>query len=98
MVGMAIHYRNHALLCMHGIKINQNLEHNLWKAVKVAKNLNLDSIPANLTLGGNGNGNVAESFGSHFNDKISCNFNRAKADRTGFYNGKCAAFDIIISI
>ena len=25
---------------------------NLWKAVKVAKNLNLDSIPPNLTLGG----------------------------------------------
>ena len=25
---------------------------NLWKAVKVAKNLNMESIPTNLTLGG----------------------------------------------
>ena len=27
---------------------------NLWKAVKVAKNLNSDSFPTNLTLGGGG--------------------------------------------
>jgi hypothetical protein len=25
---------------------------NIWKAVKIAKNLNVDSLPKNLTLGG----------------------------------------------
>ena len=48
---------------------------NLWKAVKIAKNLNLDRVPLNLTLGGIpvAPGQAAESFGGHFSDKVKEN-------------------------
>ena len=43
---------------------------NLWNAVKVAKNLNIDSIPTNLTLGGVpiAEGRAAESFGNYLTE------------------------------
>ena len=45
---------------------------NLWKAVKIAKNLNCERIPSNLTLGGIpvAAGQIAESFGVFFSDKV----------------------------
>ena len=45
---------------------------NLWKAVKVARGLNPDEIPSDLTLGGVpvATNDVAGSFARHFADKI----------------------------
>ena len=64
---------------------------NLWKAVKVAKNQNVESIPENLTLGGLPipEGCAAESFGYHFFDKIRLNVRKTKVDLNNVYNGKC---------
>ena len=64
---------------------------NLWKAVKVAKNLNSDSIPTNLTLGGVHvtECRVAESFGNYFSQKINTNVGMTVVDSDGVYNGKC---------
>jgi hypothetical protein len=64
---------------------------NLWKAVKVAKNLNLDSIPSNLTLSGVpiAEGTAAESFGKYFSSKIAANVAKARVGEIGVYNGKC---------
>ena len=64
---------------------------NLWKVVKVARDLNLDSIPANLTLGGIqvAEKDAAESFGSYFSNKIKSNAAQAMLNRNGVYNGKC---------
>ena len=45
---------------------------NLWKAVKVAQNLNVDTIPLKLTLGEGvpiPKGCAAESFGNYFSEK-----------------------------
>ena len=64
---------------------------NLWKAVKVAKNLNSESIPTNLSLGGVPvpEGQVAESFGNYLSQKISTNVDMTVVDSRGVYNGKC---------
>ena len=64
---------------------------NLWKAVKLAKNLTTNDLPSNLTLGGNpvAGCNVANSFAKHFNDKIKLNASKIKVDPNGVYNGKC---------
>ncbi len=64
---------------------------NLWKAVKVSKNLNLDSIPSNLTLSGVpiAEGTAAESFGKYFSSKIAANVAKARVGEIGVYNGKC---------
>ena len=52
---------------------------NLWKAVKVAKNVNCSSIPKNLTLGGVAinDGCVAESFAKIFHEKIKNNVQKS---------------------
>ena len=45
---------------------------NIWRAVGVAKDLNPDTIPANLTLGGASVDpqDVAGAFAKHFSDKV----------------------------
>ena len=64
---------------------------NVWKAVKIAKNLNADSIPANLTLAGIpvAAGDVANSFARYFYSKVINNVTNARIDSNGVYNGKC---------
>ena len=64
---------------------------NIWGAVRVAKDLNPDAIPDNLTLGGTAilPGNVAGSFATHFNDKIKSNVLKSKVNVGGVYNGSC---------
>ena len=64
---------------------------NLWKAVKVAKNLNSDDLPSNLTLNGIpvAEGDVADAFAKHFDEKIKMNVNKTKVDPNLVYNGKC---------
>ena len=64
---------------------------NIWRAVGVAKDLNPDNIPSNLTLGGvkvNPIG-VAGAFAEHFNEKIKLNVSKTRVDVGGVYNGKC---------
>ena len=64
---------------------------NIWRAVGVAKDLNPDTIPANLTLGGVavGPGGAAGAFAKHFYEKIRTNVSRTKVDANVVYNGKC---------
>ena len=64
---------------------------NLWKAVNVAKNLNCNSIPKNLTLGGVPivEGGVAESFAKFFHEKIKNNVLKTVINPDLVYNGKC---------
>ena len=63
---------------------------NLWKAVRIAKDLNSESIPATLNLNDVPilPGSSAECFAEHFNDKIKTNVNQWKLDPE-VYNGKC---------
>ena len=67
---------------------------NLWKAVKVAKNLNMDSIPSNLTLGGVpiAEGRSAESFGSYFSKKIATNVGKTTVDSARPFLSKTPVF------
>ena len=64
---------------------------NLWKAVRVAKDLNQDDIPGNLTLGGIvvEKSSVASSFAKHFSEKIKANVAKTTIDANGVFNGKC---------
>ena len=63
---------------------------NIWKAVKIAKNLNMESLPKNLTLGGMpiAVGDIAGSFATHFNEKVKSNVEKTKVC-PNVYNGKC---------
>ena len=63
---------------------------NLWKAVKVAKNLSKDSIPSCLSLGGLNIplGCHAQAFAGHFHSKVETNSKKVKIDEN-VYNGKC---------
>ena len=63
---------------------------NVWKAVKVAKNLNIDSLPKNLTLGGRpiAEGDIASSFAGYFSRKVTSNVESTKIN-PNVYNGKC---------
>ena len=56
---------------------------NLWKAVRIAKDLKSESIPATLTLNDVPilPGSSAECFAGHFNDKIKTNVNQTNANR-----------------
>ena len=61
---------------------------NLWRAIKVAKNLNQDTIPLNLTHGGlpievN---NRANAFATFFKEKITTHVVRARVS-PNVYNG-----------
>ena len=60
---------------------------NLWKAVKLVKSLNSESIPPNLTLGGVpvADGCAAESFGNYFSSKIKFNVSKAKVDNNQIF-------------
>ena len=62
---------------------------NLWKAVKLAKNVNLGDIPANLTLGGKpiATHDVPNAFASFFSTKITTHLNNSTVSAT-VYNGK----------
>ena len=64
---------------------------NIWRAVGIAKDLNPDTIPANMTLGGVKVDpfNVAGAFAKHFADKIKSNISTARVNANGVYNGKC---------
>ena len=64
---------------------------NIWRAVGLAKDLNLDAIPTNLTLGGkNVNPHeVAGAFAKHFYNKIKVNVAKTRINTDGVYNGKC---------
>ena len=62
-----------------------------WKAVKTAKNLNVDTIPTNLSLEGTSIavGQAANSFAQYFHDKVKLNVNKTSVNVNGMYNGKC---------
>ena len=59
--------------------------------VRVAKNLNPNAIPDNLTLNGVSvkPGCTADSFAAHFHKRIRLNSSKVKIDMNGVYNGKC---------
>ena len=61
----------------------------MWKAVKVAKNLNTDSIPSNLTLAGIpiATHETANAFAKFFNEKLTSHAHKKKVN-PGVYNGK----------
>ena len=61
----------------------------IWNAVKQAKNLVLEEIPGDLTLGGVpvARGDVPNSFAKHFHDKVK-NFVSACRVEKNVYNGK----------
>ena len=63
---------------------------NIWKAVKIAKNLNVDSLPKNLSLGGIpvAENDIANSFALHFSKKVTSNVKKTKIN-PNVYNGKC---------
>ena len=63
---------------------------NLWKAVKIAKNLNSACLPISMTLNNVtiAPGTFAENFARHFSEKINSNSNKSKLD-ANVYNGKC---------
>ena len=60
----------------------------IWRAVKVAKNLNHDSIPANLSLNGTpiAPHETANAFAKFFNDKTTSHVNNTAVSQT-VYNG-----------
>ena len=55
---------------------------NLWKSVKIAKNLSGETLPMNMTLNNQpvAPGPFAESFAGHFSEKIRSNSIKAKLD------------------
>ena len=57
----------------------------------MAKNLNPNAIPDNLTLNGVSvkPGCAADSFAAHFHEKIRLNSFKVKINMVGVYNGKC---------
>ena len=62
---------------------------NLWKAVRLAKNLNYNTIPSNLTLGGCQllRGKWLSRLQGFFNDKIKSNVLETNIDPSSVYNG-----------
>ena len=63
----------------------------MWKAVKIAKDLNVENIPKNLTLGGIpvAPGQAASSFAGYFSSKVIANIRKTNVDPNNVYNGKC---------
>ena len=59
--------------------------------LKVAKNLTVEDIPTNLTLGGIpiATGTAPDSFAQHFHDKVRINVAKTKVNINTVYNGKC---------
>ena len=64
---------------------------NLWKAVKIAKCLNMNAIPNDLTLGGLpvATGQAASIFAGYFSSKVNENVRKTVIDPINVYNGKC---------
>ena len=68
-----------------------NAKGSIWKAVRMVKDLNPNTISSNLTVGGlnvDPRG-IAGAFASYFSTKIKTNVSRARVDANGVYNGKC---------
>ena len=63
---------------------------NIWKAVKFAKNLNVESLPKNLNLGGKpiAKNYITNCFANYFNLKVISNVEKTKVNPS-VYNGKC---------
>ena len=61
----------------------------LWRSVKIAKNLNCDSTPSNVTLGGVpiATHNIANAFATFFNEKIKSHVANTSVC-PNVYNGK----------
>ena len=64
---------------------------NIWRAVKVSKNVCLDSLPLNMTLAGLPvtADQRAQKFAEFFHQKVSINVNNATVNSNAVYNGKC---------
>ena len=63
---------------------------NIWRAVKIAKNLGPSDIPQNMIFGGTPvlPGFIADSFASFFRERVRSNSERARVVNT-VYNGTC---------
>ena len=63
----------------------------IWRAVGLAKDLNSDAIPSDLTLDGVKvePTDVAGAFARHFSQKVNSNVSKARVNAGGVYNGKC---------
>ena len=63
----------------------------LWKAVKVAKNLNSNEYPENMSLGGVpvAGSDLANAFATHFDSKVRASVSQARVDPIEVYNGRC---------
>ena len=84
---MLFHFTSKKNKIMNLVLCNGNAN-NLWRAIKVAKNLNQDTIPLNLTHGGlpievN---NRANAFATFFKEKITTHVVRARVS-PNVYNG-----------
>ena len=57
----------------------------------MAKDLNPETIPTNLTLGGVKIDplGISGAFAKHFSEKIRVNVSKTKVNVGGVYNGKC---------
>ena len=62
---------------------------NLWRAVKMSKNANNESIPLNMTAAGIpvAADQRAQEFAEHFQQKIIVNVNNATVNSNLVYNG-----------
>ena len=58
--------------------------------LKDFKNLNVDSLPKNMTLEGKpvAGGDIADSYAGYFSKKVTSNVKKTKVD-PNVYNGKC---------
>ena len=65
-----------------GLTLDEHFPINLWKDVKIAKNLSPGDIPRNMTLGGAAvaHNAVADTFAGHFHSKILSNVNKTRVD------------------
>ena len=71
-------------------KASRGHKTNIWKAVKVAKDLCPSDIPSNLSLGGISvpAGSFANSFANYFYSKVNYNVEKTQI-QPSVYNGKC---------
>ena len=55
---------------------------NLWKAVRLARDLTLGRVPVVRS-------EIANTFAKHFSEKIKLNVSKAVFNANGVYNGRC---------
>ena len=86
-----LHYLPKIILQAGGEATGGNGNISQWKAVKVAKNLNSNEYPENMSLGGEptAGSDLANAFASHFDNKVRASVSQARVDPSGVYNGKC---------